>query len=191
MHSRYLCRAVVFGCLGVAAFARCKGAAEIEFSEETKAHQDLLQVALGKSPATLIVHNADILNVFTEQWTPGQDIVIKDQRIAWVGPQGTWRGTCDKTIDAGGLCVVPGFGESHKHLESTEVTPEYEGALCIPFGTTWTTEGSHELSNVDGAHNVAFWLEARGGRKSVQDFSGAGRGDAADGLRKRQRLLRL
>jgi adenine deaminase len=135
--------------------------AEIEFSAETKAHQDLVQVALGKSPATLIVRNANVLNVFTEQWTPAQDIVIKDQRIAWVGPMGTWPGTCAKTLDVAGAPVVPGFGESHKHLESTEITPEYEGALCIPFGTTWTTEGSHELSNVDGAHNVDFWLEAR------------------------------
>jgi adenine deaminase len=135
-------------------------AAKFEFSEEAKAHQDLVQVALGKSPATLVVHNANILNVFTEQWQPGQDIVIKDKRIAWVGPQGTWPGKCDQTIDAAGANVVPGFGESHKHLESTEVTPEYEGALVIPFGTTWTTEGSHELSNVNGAHNVEFWLTA-------------------------------
>jgi adenine deaminase len=134
---------------------------EIQFSAETKAHQDLVQVALGKSPATLIIHNANILNVFTELWTPGQDIVIKNQRIAWVGPQGTWSGKCDKTLDVAGAYVVPGFGESHKHLESTEVTPEYEGALCIPFGTTWTTEGSHEFSNVNGAHNVDFWLAAR------------------------------
>jgi adenine deaminase len=146
--------------LTVTAVTDAQGAAEIKFSDEAKAHQDLVQVALGKSPATLLIHNANILNVFTEMWTPGQDIVIKDQRIAWVGPQGTWKGMCDKTIDAGGAQVVPGFGESHKHLESTEVTPEYEGALCIPFGTTWTTEGSHELSNVNGAHNVDFWLEA-------------------------------
>jgi adenine deaminase len=134
---------------------------KFEFNEETKARQDLVQVALEKSPASLIVHNATILNVFTQQWDAGQDIVIKGKYIAWVGPQGTWKGQCDNVIDAAGAQVVPGFGESHKHLESTDVTPEYEGALCIPFGTTWTNEGSHEMSNVDGKHNVEFWLMAR------------------------------
>ena len=140
---------------------RVQAKAEIEFSDETKAHQDLVQVALGLSPASLIVRNADVLNVFTEQWIPGQDIVIKGQLIAWVGPMKTWPGKCENIMDVAGANVVPGFGESHKHLESTEVTPEYEGALVIPFGTTWTNEGSHELSNVDGAHNVDFWAEAR------------------------------
>jgi adenine deaminase len=138
-----------------------QGAPKFQFSDDAKAHQDLLQVALGKSPATLLIHNANVLNVFTEQWTPGMDIVIKNKLIAWVGPQGTWPGKSGTTIDAAGAQVVPGFGESHKHLESTEITPEYEGALCIPFGTTWTNEGSHELSNVNGEHNVDFWLLAR------------------------------
>ena len=102
---------------------------EIEFSDETKIHQDLVQVALGKSPADMIVHNVTMLNVFTEQWQPGQDIVIKSKHIAWVGPQGQWKGKCNNIMDATGATVVPGFGESHKHLESTNLTPEYEGAL--------------------------------------------------------------
>jgi adenine deaminase len=134
---------------------------EIQFSEETKIHQDLVQVALGLSPADMIVKNANILDVFTEQWNPGQDIVIKSKHIAWVGPTGTWTGKCDNVMDAAGAYVVPGFGESHKHLESTNLTPEYEGALVMPFGVTWTTEGSHEFSNVNGVHNVEYWLMAR------------------------------
>jgi len=147
--------------LATSSFIPANAAEKFQFSEEAKAHQDLVQVALGKSPATLIVRNANILNVFTLMWVPNQDIVIKGKYIAWVGPTGTWSGKCDNVIDAAGAQVVPGLGESHKHLESTEITPEYEGALCIPFGTTWTNEGSHELSNVDGAHNVEFWLTAR------------------------------
>ena len=55
---------------------------------------------------------------------------------------------------------VPGFGESHKHIESSYLTPEYEAALVVPGGNTWTVEGSHELSNVVGMKNVEFWLAA-------------------------------
>jgi adenine deaminase len=41
------------------------------------------------------------------------------------------------------------------------VTPEWEAALVLPFGNTWTCEASHEFSNVDGPHNLDFWMTAR------------------------------
>ena len=56
---------------------------------------------------------------------------------------------------------MPGFGEVHKHIESSHLTPEWEAALVIPHGNTWTCEASHEFSNVDGPHNLDFWLTAR------------------------------
>jgi adenine deaminase len=31
----------------------------------------------------------------------------------------------------------------------------------LPRGNTWTCEASHEFSNVDGPHNLEFWLTAR------------------------------
>jgi adenine deaminase len=30
--------------------------------------------------------------------------------------------------------AVPGFGEVHKHIESSHLTPEWEAALVIPRG---------------------------------------------------------
>ncbi len=59
------------------------------------------------------------------------------------------------------LAAVPGFGEVHKHIESSHLTPEWEAALVLPRGNTWTCEASHEFSNVNGARNLEFWLEAR------------------------------
>src|SRR6202021_3268176 len=53
--------------------------------------------------------------------------------------------------------AVPGFGESHKHIERPLLSPGWEAALVIPLGNTWTSEGSHEFSNVSGVHNVEFW----------------------------------
>ena len=130
----------------------------IAFSEETKTRQDLVQVALGRESADLIIRGATVLNVFTLSWEENQDIVVRGQRIAWVGAAGTWPGTCSNIFDAKGLWAVPGFGEAHKHIESTFLSPEWEAALVIPLGNTWTTEGSHEFSNVSGPHNVEFWL---------------------------------
>ncbi len=129
----------------------------ITFSAETRVRQHLLLVSLGHEPADLIIRGAIVLNVFTSQWDADQDIVVQGRRIAWVGPRGQWTGKAGKVFDARGLWAVPGFGESHKHIESSMLSPEYEAALVIPLGNTWTTEGSHEFANVSGVHNVEFW----------------------------------
>jgi adenine deaminase len=94
-------------------------------------------------------------------WLADQEIVIAGRRIAYVGPSGSYPGTAGRIVDEPGLSAVPGFGEVHKHIESSHVTPEWEAALVIPHGNTWTCEASHEFSNVDGANNLAFWMTAR------------------------------
>ncbi|MCK5768761.1 adenine deaminase C-terminal domain-containing protein [Algiphilus sp.] len=131
------------------------------FDAETQARQKLVLVALEKAPADLVISGATVLNVHTLQWMENHDIVIAEGRIAWVGPGGEWGGKAAKTVDAEGQWAVPGFGESHKHIESSHLTPEYEAAMVLPQGTTWIAEGSHEFSNVSGEHNVDFWLMAR------------------------------
>ena len=131
-----------------------------DLTEEVQTRQSLLATALERASADLIIRNVTILNVFTSEWIKDQDIVVRGQRIAWVGDAGTWSGESKAEFDASGEWAVPGFGESHKHIESSYLTPEYEAALVIPRGNTWTMEGSHELSNVVGDYNVEFWLEA-------------------------------
>jgi adenine deaminase len=146
----------------------------IAFSEETKIRQSLVQVALGRQPADLVIRGATVLNVYTLQWDPDQDIVVSGKRIAWVGPQGQWKGKYARLVDAKGLWAVPSFGESHKHIESTLLSPEWEAALVIPLGNTWTTEGSHEFSNVNGVHNVEFWQTAGAHGSPLKIFTALG-----------------
>lgn len=145
-----------------------------QFKDEVVTRQALTQVALGRTPADLIIRNVTLLNVFTQEWLPAQDIVIAHKRIAWVGDTGTWPGQASATTDATGLWAVPGFGESHKHIESSYLTPEYEAALVIPHGNTWTVEGSHEISNVVGNHNAQFWLEAERKGSTLKIFPAIG-----------------
>ena len=151
-----------------------KVAHPIAFSEETKIRQSLVQVALEKEPADLVIRGATVLNVFTLSWEPDQDIVVRGKRIAWVGPSGQWQGKCSNIFDAKGLWAVPGFGESHKHIESTLLSPEWEAALVIPLGNTWTTEGSHEFSNVSGVHNVEFWQTPEAHGSPLKIFTALG-----------------
>ncbi len=149
-------------------------AESIGADREVAVRQALIPVALGDAPADLIVANVTALNVFTGSWDAGQDIVIKGERIAWVGPGGEWPGKARQTIDAQGLWAVPGFGESHKHIESSYLTPEFEAALVIPYGNTWTVEGSHEISNVVGPNNVDFWLRAADAGSPLKIFPAIG-----------------
>ena len=131
------------------------------FNDEALTRQKLVRVALGYEDADLILRGATVLVVQTSSWKENWDIVISDQRIAWTGPSGTWPGQAKETRSVAGLWAVPGFGEAHKHIESTMLTPEYEADLVFRYGTTWNIEGTHEFSNVDGKHNVEFWLMAR------------------------------
>jgi len=145
-----------------------------DLSEEVLIRQSLLATALERETADLIIRDVTVLNVFTSEWLENQDIVIKGKRIAWVGAAGTWGGKAELVIDASGEWAVPGFGESHKHIESSYLTPEYEAALVIPRGNTWTMEGSHELSNVVGDYNAAFWLEAEKAGSPLKIFPAIG-----------------
>jgi adenine deaminase len=129
--------------------------------DEIAIRQDLTQVALGRRPADIVLRVGRLLEVHSREWLDDQEIVIRGRRIAFVGPAGAFKGEAIERRHEPDLAAVPGFGEVHKHIESTHLTPEYEAALVLPRGNTWTCEASHEFSNVNGPNNLEFWLTAR------------------------------
>lgn len=133
----------------------------IDAADEVRIRQDLVLVALGKRPADRIVRVGRLFEAGTGTWMDDCEIVIRGRRIAHVGPADSYAGEAAERVDRSSLAAVPGFGEVHKHIESSHLTPEHEAALVIPRGNTWTCEASHEFSNVDGPHNLEFWLTAR------------------------------
>ncbi|WP_269524820.1 adenine deaminase [Coraliomargarita parva] len=145
-----------------------------DFNEEATARQQATLVALGKKQADLLLSNVTLLNVHLGIWEENQDIVVSGERIAWVGDHGTYPGTAKETVDLTGRWAVPGFGESHKHIESSHVTPEYEAPMVLSDGNTWTVEGSHEMSNVIGMDNHEFWLLAEEAGSPQKVFVGVG-----------------
>jgi adenine deaminase len=133
----------------------------IDAADEIAIRQDLTLVALGKRPADRSLRVGRLLDVHSSMWLTDQEIVIRGRRIAWIGPAGSFPGEVAERFHEPDLSAVPGFGEVHKHIESSHLTPEWEAALVIPHGCTWTCEASHEFSNVEGPHNLEFWLTAR------------------------------
>lgn len=130
-------------------------------ADEVAIRQQLLLVSLAKKPADRVIEVGRLLAVHANHWLDDQEIVISGRRIAYVGPIGSYRGDAAERVKYPHLSAVPGFGEVHKHIESTHITPEFEAALVIPRGNTWTCEASHEFANVSGARNTEFWQKAR------------------------------
>jgi adenine deaminase len=130
-------------------------------ADDIAIRQELVLVALGKRPADLAIRVGRLLHVYSRTWAEDQEIIVKGRRIAWVGAAGTYRGSVSRRVHYPDLSAVPGFGEVHKHMESTHLTPEHEAALVLPRGNTWTCEASHEFGNVNGARNTEFWQQAR------------------------------
>jgi adenine deaminase len=133
----------------------------ITASGEVAIRRHLALVAMGKAPGDRVLRVGRLLDVHSRQWLTDQEIVIAGRRIAWVGPAGTWPGKAAERVSEPQLAAVPGFGEAHKHIESSHLTPEWEAALVLPHGNTWTCEASHEFSNVAGPRTLDFWQAAR------------------------------
>lgn len=133
----------------------------IRAADEVKIRQRLVRVALGHEPADTRLRIGKLLDVHTGMWLADQEIIMVGRRIAHVGPAGSFPGTAAHGVHEPDLMAVPGFGEVHKHIESSHITPEWEAALVLPHGNTWTCEASHEFSNVNGPRNLEFWFKAR------------------------------
>lgn len=131
---------------------------EITAASDAAIRQTLIDVALGRTPAEVLLRLDRMLDTNTALWREDVEVAIHSGRIAYVGPRGSFPGQALETLSKPGLSAVPGLGEVHKHIESSHVTPEYEAALVIPRGNTWTCEASHELSNVLPDRTLDFWL---------------------------------
>ena len=58
--------------------------------------------------------------------------------------------------------IVPGFIDTHVHVESSMVTPVEFGRCVLPRGTTTAICDPHEISNVLGAPGLDYFLEVSG-----------------------------
>ncbi|WP_375691834.1 hypothetical protein [Pseudooceanicola sp. LIPI14-2-Ac024] len=134
---------------------------EITAASEAAIRRDLIDVALGRRPADTLMRVGRLLDTNSALWREDVEIAILNGRIAYVGPRGSFPGTASEIVEKPDLAAVPGLGEVHKHIESSHVTPEYEAALVIPRGNTWTCEASHEFSNVVPDRTLDFWLAPR------------------------------
>jgi adenine deaminase len=107
----------------------------------------------GTTKADVVLKNGRFYDLVTGQLV-ASDIAICSDRI--VGTHGTYEGAHE--IDIAGKIVVPGFIDSHLHVESSLVTP-YEFDRCVlRHGVTTAICDPHEISNVLGVAGLHYFF---------------------------------
>jgi len=108
----------------------------------------------GDRPADFVIKNARLFSVLDGSFTD-TDIAIVEDRI--VGTHGTYSGETE--FEAGGRVVVPGFIDTHLHVESSLVTPFEFDRCVLPHGVTTAICDPHEIANVLGAEGIRYFLD--------------------------------
>jgi adenine deaminase len=108
----------------------------------------------GAEEADLVVKGGRILDLVTGDLAVG-DVAICGDRI--VGTGGSYRGA--REIDAAGKVVVPGFIDTHLHVESSLVTPGEFDRCVLPHGVTTAICDPHEIANVLGVEGIQYFLD--------------------------------
>ncbi len=115
----------------------------------------LIDVAIGRAAADLVVRNGRWVNVYSGEIIPGTDIAVACGRFAYVGPDARHAiGEGTRVIDARGRYLVPGLVDGHMHVESGLVTVTEFARAVIPHGTTAMFVDPHEIANVLGLPGV-------------------------------------
>jgi adenine deaminase len=115
----------------------------------------LVDVAMGRAPADMLVRNGKWVNVHSGEIIPATDIAIKAGRFAAIGPDLTYtQGPETVVIDAADRYLVPGLCDGHMHVESGMITVTEFCRAVIPHGTTSMFIDPHEIANVLGLEGV-------------------------------------
>jgi len=111
--------------------------------------------ARGDEPADLVLRGAQVYDLITGEMIQG-DVAICGNTIVGVGEAYDGR----EVVDLSGLTLVPGFIDTHLHVESSLVTP-FEFDRCVtPRGVTTAICDPHEIANVIGAAGIRYFQDA-------------------------------
>ena len=117
--------------------------------------EKIIKTAKGAETADLVLKNAKLVNVLSEEIYE-TDIAIIDDIVAGISKD--YKGL--EEIDLDGAYVTPSFIDGHVHLESSMLLPSEFAKLVIPSGTTTVIADPHEISNVMGLQGISFMREA-------------------------------
>lgn len=117
--------------------------------------EQMIDQGAGREPADIVLKGGRFFDLVTGELVES-DIAICGDRI--VGTFGTYHGK--QEIDISGRIVVPGFIDTHLHIESSHITPHEFDRCVLPQGVTTVVCDPHEIANVLGAEGLKYFLDS-------------------------------
>jgi len=109
----------------------------------------------GDEPADKVLRGGRVFCLVTGEMIDG-DVAICSDRIVGIGADYEGR----EVVDVTGLTLVPGFIDTHLHIESSLITP-FEFDRCVtPRGVTTAICDPHEIANVIGLAGIRYFQQA-------------------------------
>lgn len=109
----------------------------------------------GEEPADLVLKGGRFLDLVSGALIES-DVAITGGRIT--GTFGSYAGK--QEIDISGKVAVPGFIDTHLHVESSLVTPQEFDRCVLRHGVTTAICDPHEIANVLGADGIRYFLDS-------------------------------
>ena len=127
--------------------------------KENKDVKKLIDSAMEREGCDLTIKNIKLVNVFTGLIYDAE-IDITDGYIVYIRKNGEQNKLEAKEVyDGNGGYLIPGFIDTHMHVESTMMIPENLSRAIVPLGTTTVCTDPHEIGNVCGMDGVKFMLD--------------------------------
>lgn len=109
----------------------------------------------GLVAADLVLKGGRVFDLITGELVK-TDVAVCGDTI--VGVFGSYSGR--REIDVSGQVLVPGFIDTHLHVESSLVTPHEFDRCVTPRGVTTAICDPHEIANVCGITGIRYFLDA-------------------------------
>lgn len=108
-----------------------------------------------RQKADIVLKGGQFFDLVTGELV-ASDIAICGDTV--VGTCGEYEG--EREIDVSGRIVVPGFIDTHLHIESSLVTPHEFDRCVLPYGVTTAICDPHEIANVLGTTGIEYFLSS-------------------------------
>ena len=129
-------------------------------TSSTKLNRALVDTAMGRAPADLVIRNGQWVCVQSGEIILGTSVAVKDGHVAFVGADASHTiGKKTKIIDAHGRYLVPGLLDGHMHVESGMVTVTEFVRAVAARGTTGMFIDPHEIANIFGLKGVKLMVD--------------------------------
>jgi adenine deaminase len=121
--------------------------------------RELIDVAMGRTPADLLIEGGTLVNVSTAELYPA-DVAVKGNRIAAVGDVSYAKGPETTVVEAKGMHISPGLVDGHLHQYHSYIGVNAFVEALLSHGVTATADAFYGPGIVGGVPAIRFLKEA-------------------------------